>query len=224
MHRRPSPLRAAARHPAWAAALAALASGCAHTGAASDRAATAGAASSSASPGAAAAGESSAEDDTAALYCGESDVHLASRVARQLPAASGSMSSPQAMCDEAARRRSLAVDAPGSAAASADRAVDHACRVRRCVARRLDHARTARDVIDANCQGDKLTQLDAVLRIAVETRTQLDDAEARGDAAERDHQIARLRALAQRATELGREANQCIGGGLARVGPRPPAG
>jgi hypothetical protein len=69
-------------------------------------------------------------------------------------------------------------------------------------------ARNQRDVIKLNCVNDKLTQVQALRRMAAATEQELRGAQ---DAASRNHAQARLRVIIDRVRALRQEAGACVG-------------
>ncbi len=88
------------------------------------------------------------------------------------------------------------------------------------VARQLQTAREARDVVKTLCLNDKLSQIDVAIRSARDRQADLRGAATRTppDTDFANHQYTILSVLKQRGDQLVAEANQCLGEELAFVG------
>ena len=89
---------------------------------------------------------------------------------------------------------------------------------RATVARQLQAARQARDVVRALCLNDKLSQLDVLRRTAGDRSGALDSAIVRGDRELAAHEYTLLTVLRGRAEQLVSESNRCLGEEMAFIG------
>ena len=79
------------------------------------------------------------------------------------------------------------------------------------VTRLEEEAQRKKDVIRINCIRDKRDKIRANISIADKSMAVLNDAIAKSDTGERQHQFTRLTILNQQTEILGTEARQCIG-------------
>jgi len=79
-------------------------------------------------------------------------------------------------------------------------------------------ARKQKDIIKLNCVNDKLVQIKGNMNVAESATTNLHEAVARGDDAQRQHEFTRVSLTHQKVQVLGTEAENCIGEDLTYVG------
>ncbi len=101
---------------------------------------------------------------------------------------------------------------------AADNAIAVMSQGSKTVARMLEEARTARDVVKTLCLNDKLSQMDVAIRSAKERKQALEVAVQRNDQELSNHEFIILTVLRQRHDQLTAEANQCIGQESAFIG------
>jgi hypothetical protein len=77
------------------------------------------------------------------------------------------------------------------------------------VQRQLTHARMRGDRAEASCLDEQLSQLDALLRLLDEQRTNASTAD---DETSRRRSFQRVTVLRERALEVGEEARRCAAG------------
>ena len=90
--------------------------------------------------------------------------------------------------------------------------------IRGQIAKELQGAREARDVVRALCLNDKLSQIDVLRRAGADRMAQLQAAIARADRELADHEFTILTVQRTRAEQIASEAMQCIGSEMAFVG------
>lgn len=100
---------------------------------------------------------------------------------------------------------------PAEQTAQASAYLDRMVASRYRVQRDLAEARMARDVVQALCISDKLTQIDVAIRSARDRRETLLGAVARGDVDLAHHELTILTVLRERTALLAAEAEQCLG-------------
>jgi hypothetical protein len=79
------------------------------------------------------------------------------------------------------------------------------------VSRLSSEAQKKKDAIKLNCVNDKLVQIRGHVAITEQTMTALNEAMARGNEGERQHEFTRMTILYQKVTVLGTEAENCVG-------------
>jgi hypothetical protein len=82
---------------------------------------------------------------------------------------------------------------------------------REAINEQLGTAREERDVVRVLCLTDKLGQLDITVESAEDRTDNLRDAISHADAEQAQHEFSLLTVLAERATILVSQANQCLG-------------
>lgn len=79
-------------------------------------------------------------------------------------------------------------------------------------------AKKQKDIIKLNCVNDKLLQVRGHVAVGDNAIKGLDEAVAKGDDGQRQHEFSRLSILHQKVGVLGTEAENCIGEDLSYVG------
>jgi hypothetical protein len=107
---------------------------------------------------------------------------------------------------------------PEAELAAADVAIARMEQGSASVAKMLEAARSARDIVKTLCLNDKLSQIDVAIRSAKDRRGALQSAVQRNDQELSNHEFTILTVLRQRSEQLAGEANQCIGEEAAFIG------
>ncbi|MAQ18413.1 MAG: hypothetical protein CMN30_26890 [Sandaracinus sp.] len=107
---------------------------------------------------------------------------------------------------------------PQEQMAEAQQVVERGNAISRQVSSMLDEARQERDIIRVTCLNDKLTQINANLRTAVNRADALEDAVEAQDTPRQNHEFTVVTVLAQKLQTLEREAQQCIGEDIFETG------
>lgn len=80
-------------------------------------------------------------------------------------------------------------------------------------------ARDSEDIIKLNCVNDKMLLFKQLVNITEEAQTNMAEAIAQGDEAGRNHNFNQVRLAKEKADELRREAEECIGREMVFLGP-----
>jgi hypothetical protein len=79
------------------------------------------------------------------------------------------------------------------------------------VLKRLEEARSEKDVVKLNCVNEKLTQVKGLLKIAEQSDVALQEAVAQGEQGSSQHEFAKVSIAKQKVDQLRAEGEQCIG-------------
>jgi len=79
------------------------------------------------------------------------------------------------------------------------------------VLKRLEEARSEKDVVKLNCVNEKLTQVKGLLKIAEQSDVALQEAVVQGEQGSAQHEFAKISIAKQKVDQLRAEAEQCIG-------------
>lgn len=85
--------------------------------------------------------------------------------------------------------------------------------------KRKEEAERQKDLIKLNCLNEKLSQAQSHLQDAEQSMSALSEALVRNDAAQRSHELSRIRILYQKVLVLSAEADNCGGEDSHYVGP-----
>jgi len=79
------------------------------------------------------------------------------------------------------------------------------------VLQKLTEARQSKDVVRLNCINEKLTQIKGFIKIGEQADLGLQEAVAKQDSGEADHEFTKVEIAAQRVAQLRADAEACIG-------------
>jgi hypothetical protein len=79
------------------------------------------------------------------------------------------------------------------------------------VLEKLEEARRTKDVVKLNCVNEKLTQIKGLLRISEQSDVALQEAAAKKEASQADHEYTKVMIARQKLDQLRAEAEECIG-------------
>ncbi|MGI5861019.1 MAG: hypothetical protein ACOX6T_03065 [Myxococcales bacterium] len=76
---------------------------------------------------------------------------------------------------------------------------------------KLEEARASKDVVKLNCVNEKLTNIKGLLRISEQADVNLQEAVAKREAQQIEHEYAKVNIARQKIDQLKAEAEQCVG-------------
>jgi hypothetical protein len=94
------------------------------------------------------------------------------------------------------------------------RSVDALARMRNIlkeVLSKLEEARNTKDVVKLNCVNEKLTQIKGLLRISEQSDVALQEAVAKKESSQAEHEFTKVMIARQKVDQLRAEAEECIG-------------
>jgi len=94
------------------------------------------------------------------------------------------------------------------------RSVDALARMRNVlkeVLAKLEEARNTKDVVKLNCVNEKLTQIKGLLRISEQSDVALQEAVAKKESSQAEHEYTKVMIARQKVDQLRAEAEECIG-------------
>ena len=76
---------------------------------------------------------------------------------------------------------------------------------------KLEEARNTKDVVKLNCVNEKLTQVKGLLRISEQSDVSLQEAVAKKESSQAEHEFTKVMIARQKVDQLRAEAEECIG-------------
>ena len=76
---------------------------------------------------------------------------------------------------------------------------------------KLEEARSTKDVVKLNCVNEKLTQIKGLLRISEQSDVALQEAVAKRESSQGEHEFTKVMIARQKVDQLRAEAEECIG-------------
>ncbi|RMG16514.1 MAG: hypothetical protein D6729_10770 [Deltaproteobacteria bacterium] len=139
---------------------------------------------------------------TALLVCGP----VAAQAPANPEAASAQVANPEAELGEDLERLS-----PKEMVDKAELYVEEMREILKEVLRVLEDAREEKDLVKLNCVNEKLTQVKGLLRVSENSLIGLQEAVAKQDPDEAQHQYAKIAIARENSSKLRAEAEECIG-------------